>query len=174
VDDGEWHHLLGVIDENTWEVYVDCNLESTLTTSFNDLGLTSNEPLVIGMSSLGDQGDYKYFDGDIDEVRVYNRTLTQEEMELLCNAETYTETKEIEKENQKSAINIFPNPFESKVTVTSNKAINSIKLFSTDGKIIFEKTIDRESLSEDLDLSFLSSGIYYVKVNDEIIKKIVK
>ena len=75
--DGEWHHVVGVVSGLVVTLYVDGEMYEGETggTSNLNLGLSSvviaKHPIVAGCE----------FEGLIDEVRVYNRALSEEEVE---------------------------------------------------------------------------------------------
>lgn len=61
-------------------------------------------------------------------------------------------------------VTAFPVPAEGPVTVTAPSAINSIEIYSTAGARVI--CIDgNDSLSQDIDISALPSGIYLLRVN---------
>ncbi|MDY6769702.1 MAG: LamG domain-containing protein [Candidatus Nanohaloarchaea archaeon] len=80
VDDASWHHVAYVVDSahDEQRVYVDGALEATTTHTAN---LTFDNALhnwtTLGVNASGGE----HWSGDIDAVRVYNRTLTGEEVE---------------------------------------------------------------------------------------------
>ncbi|MBI2452076.1 hypothetical protein HYV50_03280 [Candidatus Pacearchaeota archaeon] len=75
-----WHHVVGVFESNTGKsLYVDGNFVANLTTS-----VTFN--LVTNRFRVGAEGDLfggLYFNGTIDEVAVWNRALTANEIKNL-------------------------------------------------------------------------------------------
>ena len=81
----EWHHVIGVYDGANIYIYVDgVSADSTpgsLTPPTRNGGTTYR----IGS---GGQSGTTYFDGDIDDVRVYSRVLTQAEITRLYNMGT--------------------------------------------------------------------------------------
>jgi len=85
VADGVWHHVAavlpeGVSDANEVELYVD-GLMETQTTSSSQLIDTANYYKVkIGAYNDPD----RYFNGLIDDVRIYNRALGQDEIENIA------------------------------------------------------------------------------------------
>jgi len=68
----KWHHLAATLTGNTAKFYINGILKQTFTAYV----ATSNLPLIIGARSI--YADY--FTGLIDEVRVYNRALSAEEI----------------------------------------------------------------------------------------------
>ncbi|MGB9714852.1 MAG: LamG-like jellyroll fold domain-containing protein, partial [Thermodesulfovibrionales bacterium] len=78
ITDGEWHHIVAIRDSSTNEVslYVDGVKEASTTTVYTgDFDSTAN--INIGWLNTG---SYYYFVGNIDEVAVYNRALTDSEV----------------------------------------------------------------------------------------------
>ena len=74
INDGNWHHGAATYDGTTVSIYVDGVLNVTCAKSFNTV-LTKFE---IGTAS-GWWGN-PYFNGTIDEVKIYNRVLSAEEI----------------------------------------------------------------------------------------------
>ncbi|MBD3182286.1 hypothetical protein GF312_08340 [Candidatus Poribacteria bacterium] len=74
IADNEWHHLAGTWDGTTINLYID----GELVKSGGCAGelKESNESLHIG-SRLGGE---RYLTGTVDEVRIYNRSLSQDEI----------------------------------------------------------------------------------------------
>lgn len=77
--DGNWHHVVGIHDtiENIVKLYVDNILISTSSGSYT---YTSKE-LYIGDGHLIDENNV--FDGIIDDIRIYNRALSEAEVQEL-------------------------------------------------------------------------------------------
>jgi FlaG/FlaF family flagellin (archaellin) len=90
--DGDWHFACGVYDGSEKRIYVDGSLEARATQhGGTPLGTGTTRYGFIGDGSEagsfdGDRND-EYFDGRIDEVRLYDRALDQEEIEALYTAD---------------------------------------------------------------------------------------
>jgi hypothetical protein len=89
VDDGQWHHVAGVFDNGTLTMYIDAGPEAsvfggstfgTATTRFGFIGIGSEATEFDGRPNATG-----YFDGDLDEVRIYDRALTQAEIAYLAD-----------------------------------------------------------------------------------------
>ncbi|WP_158648722.1 MULTISPECIES: LamG-like jellyroll fold domain-containing protein [Candidatus Nitrosocaldus] len=76
-NDGQWHYVVLTYDGSTLRLYVDGSLVSSLSTNGAVPDYNWNTPLTIGKNSLDNS---RYFTGDIDEVRVYNRALNAQEV----------------------------------------------------------------------------------------------
>jgi len=85
-NDNQWHNLIGIIDSNSFKLWVDGNLvgEDELYASTPDL--TNNDQLGIGHWALGDLGEHYYYNGIIDDVLIFNRVLTSEEITILSTS----------------------------------------------------------------------------------------
>ncbi|HEY4499997.1 MAG TPA: LamG-like jellyroll fold domain-containing protein [Candidatus Paceibacterota bacterium] len=88
VVDGNWHHIVGVANKssNTMFIYVDgINMPLTM----DSVGpapwpiVNNSEPVTFGYNNGGGE----YFNGTLDEVRMYNRALTEAEIQAIYDAE---------------------------------------------------------------------------------------
>jgi Concanavalin A-like lectin/glucanases superfamily len=84
IDDGQWHHVAGSYDSSTGTVafYTDGILEESKTSSGSIP--TNDEPLCIGMRRTR-----KGIDAIIDDVRLYNHTLTAAEIRSAMQGQAY-------------------------------------------------------------------------------------
>lgn len=82
-NDGDWHHVMAILDQNDWLLYVDCELVQSHTTSSSSPDISVNWPLTFGRYTLDNM---YYFDGDLDEVRIYDRVLNSDEICFLCGS----------------------------------------------------------------------------------------
>lgn len=80
---GTWYHLVGVRDGDELKLYVDGKPVATAAAGPADV---STGPLSVGRAKWGgSNGDF--FDGSIDQVRVYDRALTDDEVSALHSGE---------------------------------------------------------------------------------------
>ncbi|MBU1000890.1 LamG domain-containing protein, partial [Patescibacteria group bacterium] len=75
INDGNWHHIVGTYDETTLKLYVDGILDDS-STSYSGNMTTNAASVAIGARSSSTD----YFIGSIDEVRIYKRALTADEV----------------------------------------------------------------------------------------------
>ena len=80
VNDGIWHHLVGVYDTSNNMIYLDGSLASTTAVGFTTILHDASATPTIGKRP--DQLSL-YFNGLIDEVRIYNRALSANEVARL-------------------------------------------------------------------------------------------
>jgi hypothetical protein len=86
-NDGEWHHLCVsyMSDDYEWRMYIDGNLEG-ISTNINS-AINNTQEFRIGCiyGTISDSDPRDYFDGLIDEVSVWKKTLSHEDIRLLYN-----------------------------------------------------------------------------------------
>ena len=84
VDDNDWHHVAGVFDNGTLSIYID-GTEDASTTGGSTFGFGNLRYGFVGVGSEaeeydGAKGPLWYFHGGIDDVRIYNIALTQQDI----------------------------------------------------------------------------------------------
>ena len=83
--DGHWHHEVVIIDEGIFRIYFDGS--GLLHGSSDGAGLApSTAPLTLGCGDLNYVPDREvsYFRGQLDDLRIYNRVLSEEEIAVLA------------------------------------------------------------------------------------------
>ncbi len=93
---------------------------------------------------------------DVDRIRkIYNSTLSV-----------------INDDMGNAFIKVFPNPATQAVTITSSVNIRHLELLNPLGQLLLTKEFSKKEV--DLDISTLSAGMYFLKVNDTRVVKFVK
>ena len=82
VNDGNWHHVVSVLDGTSIKVYVDGVLEGTAT-GVGNMNANINTPINIGRRSYA--SSKLAFQGNIDETSIFNTALTQSEVTSIYN-----------------------------------------------------------------------------------------
>ena len=86
VGDGRWHHVAAAYDGQTLRLYVDGGERTKRFKNYRALP-KNNWNLYIGNLLVGDgECEFVAFDGLIDEVRIYNRALSADEIKTLATA----------------------------------------------------------------------------------------
>jgi hypothetical protein len=80
VNDGNWHHVAGVLRSGTIYLYIDGQLDASTATSYDIVD--SSYSLFIGAN---EQEAGRNFNGSIDEVRIWRVGLTQSQIEANMN-----------------------------------------------------------------------------------------
>jgi len=76
-----WYHVVGVLDRTTNTLKIIVNGFQTGSTPISELGtINPSNTLWIGRYNRDGRSRFEYFNGIIDEVRIYNRALTADEI----------------------------------------------------------------------------------------------
>ncbi|MCP4350346.1 MAG: LamG domain-containing protein, partial [Desulfobacterales bacterium] len=90
VDEDKWYHLVLIYQNCSWKLYVNTDL---VDTSSNHCITTSQGALEIGRK--GDSNNNTdFFRGIIDDIRIYNRVLSETEIKELSDGKCNTECNE--------------------------------------------------------------------------------
>ncbi len=172
-----WHHLVGVINQNgTSKLYVDGVLKFTNNTvsTFNSLCSTTNSSLRFG--GLWWNGDPNYLLGKLDDIGIWNRELTQDEITSLYYSENTCQSLVINTgvlsfnpPTYNNTITIYPNPANDHITIDCGNLSNvsgwTIKIVNTLGQEVFSGAMNTQQYIVPLN-SWGGQGVYLVKVYD--------
>jgi hypothetical protein len=168
VDDQSWHFLVGTYSKLGEKIiiYIDAVLSDT--SSYSDsIDYTPEPRNQIGRAKEGED----YFNGIIDEIRIYNRKLQQSDIDSLYNNFTFVE------ENTISEIPIdynikqnYPNPFNPKTKIGYSIPQFSnvvVKVFDILGNEI-ETLVNEEKQTGTYEITWyaenLPSGVYFYRL----------
>ncbi|SDF00937.1 Por secretion system C-terminal sorting domain-containing protein [Dyadobacter soli] len=74
----------------------------------------------------------------------------------------YSAIKSLKFDGQEQ-LNVYPNPTVDRIKVTSNQLVTNVKVYAQTGALVLNATPDS---SNEVDLTKLSQGTYYVKINN--------
>ncbi|MEM7102970.1 MAG: LamG-like jellyroll fold domain-containing protein [Bacteroidota bacterium] len=170
LDLNNWHHVLvmydGTIDTNNGidrvTMHIKCTEEfTTLETATGTLGniQTGTSPIGIGNYFVSHGGiscnPERAFEGNIDDIRIYNRLLTADEISVLCSELPVSVDNPV---TTLSDYNIFPNPAQNYLYIDTND-YSDFEIFNSQGKIVA-----RENLVEKNFIGHLPSGVYFIRL----------
>lgn len=82
--DDSWHFIVGQIASDTWRIWVDGEMISETDVNHENPVITNMDTLTIGaLSTPNGDGNYRFFEGVIDEVRIYNCILDSIDINVL-------------------------------------------------------------------------------------------
>ncbi|GAB4294420.1 MAG: hypothetical protein Kow0068_19260 [Marinilabiliales bacterium] len=162
VNDNQWHHIVAVKDTSgTISLFVDGSLDGTGNDFIDFWG--TNTLIGNGLNS-GDP-----FNGTIDDLRIYNRALTESEITAI-----YNETVSIVENTFDVSPVIYPNPTNGHVKIKFSEIQNNISITVSDvnGKLLSQsKTSNTNLIEVNIDGT---SGIYLLNVNSGNNRFVVK
>lgn len=159
VNDSMWHHVLGVVRGNTWLLYIDCNLEGAQSNSTVNPDVSSAANLGIGKDVFTDA---KYLDCEVDEVRIYNRELWQDEMDSLCATAVFASVDEPIQHHPH--IQIYPNPATHQIALALDLELigAQAEIVNLNGQTIENMQITE--LTQIIDVSTYDPGLYFLRI----------
>jgi hypothetical protein len=170
IEDTLWHHAVfnydGSLDgndgQNRVEIYLDNVKQETQLSSTGILGDiqngTAHLSLGVPLGSTGNICGGSYFDGVMDDIRLYNRTLSDAEVDTLYNEENpFSSIEEM-------IINptvFYPNPAGNFITLDiSMDKFDEIAIYSLHGQELRRFS----SGSSTINISSLAEGIYIISI----------
>lgn len=165
IDITGWHHYVYIISQsgNKKQMYLDGVLKSNANYALTCSN--KNLPFLIGAGTDVSGGSIR-FRGKIDDVCIYNRALTANEVSLLASSNNLCFNVGIEEVSSLSEGIFYPTTSNGSFTYSGEiSKLTSVEIFTIDGKII--KTLAKSEISETqgkLDLNNISNGLYFVKL----------
>jgi hypothetical protein len=157
LNDGSWHHIVAQNNSTVTQYYIDGQLDDSQTESMYRLsGPNSSAKMYLGINeALTGQ-----LDGYIDNFKMFDRTLTECEIDELYDIESTAKTTVV----KVPTVSIYPNPANSSFSIQnlSNEA-QSVTITDIRGRITQEASLTMENI----DISALSSGTYFVTISDK-------
>ena len=71
-----------------------------------------------------------------------------------------------------NSVSIYPNPTASKWTIESSRVINTLTLFNLLGQKVLDQTVNDTKVN--IDANNLKAGVYMLKMNKNILKRVIK
>lgn len=168
-EDFQWHHYTYVRQGNQHQIYADGFAFGWMP--FTNLPASSSGlPLTIGAQFNSQNTNYtNFFGGQIDEVAIYNRALSQAEIQSIYNAGANgkcSSTLNIEDDKVvDNAITLYPNPVIEELHVKlSKRASFNVSLINTNGAVL--KRFENVSSALKIDMNDKASGLYFVSVQN--------
>ena len=172
---GQWLHLVVRIQNNTISFYKN-GADMGVNIFGNQFSIPMiNQAIGITIGSNGDNGEW--FNGKLDDIGIWNRALTQEEIVGLFNAQSNTcETLVINSgplsfnpPTYASTVTIYPNPANDQITIDCGNLANvagwSIKIVNAIGQEVFSGAMNTQQYVVPLN-SWSGQGLYFVKIYD--------
>jgi len=177
LDIGNWHHMVIVFDsaqnQNIEDIkyYLDGVLINQLCGNVNTTGSVintgSSEPLTFGRycDLQSTQNNGYLFYGSLDDIGIWNRALTQQEVTNLYNA-SMTSIAEV---TNAPSFSIYPIPASDNINININSDASIVGtnyiLYDAVGRVVGSGTLATSTMI--ISLNGLSSGLYTLVINEQ-------
>jgi len=175
-----WKHLTIVINQSQVKLFINAQLVSTLNVGGSNIGFHAMNP-VFGKITDGAYS-IQFLSGSLDDIGIWNRALTQQEITNLYNSNicyqtvTVTDTLVINlgitgynPVTYSNSIKIYPNPTNDHITIDYGHftALNGhqIVIKNSMGQEMFQSAITQQSSYINLG-SWSGKGLYFVHILD--------
>lgn len=171
IESNEWHQIVIIVNSSQdMKIYVDCIDSLGDYSGFGGQLQYSDFPGVIGKHdrSLVDLADY--FKGTLDDFRYWDRAITVDEINTLCNNGLNVNEHLID---DAFYVKIYPNPSRNGIFNLKSEydSFTDLKVYNSLGTVVFSSNYQSE-----INLSRLPKGLYFVSIFDsekKINKKLI-
>jgi len=147
-----WNHFVFVYDGTNSKVYLNGTLFGTSPKTWNTIVTSSN-------FTIGGFFGENFFDGALDDLKIYNRALNATEISNLYIYNSLLSTDDFDSKNLKATI--YPNPASDFFTIEMENEVKSIEIYSIQGQKVLTAS------SKEINVSNLSKGMYLVRIEDQ-------
>ena len=193
LNDNNWHFVVLTANRllNQMVFYVDGILNNSLIDNKLSTGdITNSSNLKFGAARQECVTSNCYYNGKLDDIAMYNRVLTQEEITNLYNSVSSNECLTMtintgvlstNPVTYTSSVSIYPNPANDQITIDCGTLANvsgwSIKITNMQGQEVFSQPMNTQQYVVPLN-TWSGQGMYFVKIinaqNEVVnIKKII-
>ncbi len=161
INQNEWYMITVAVDQDSVKHY----LNGKLIGSFVKGNVKSNNGSLFALLGASRVND-RYFDGKMDDLRIYNKSLSQTEITTLyiegqtaANPKSYLEL---------SKVNIYPNPTSGILYVKSDKMYigYEVEVLNSLGQVLYKSTIDHNDYKINTS-DWASKGVHMVQIYGE-------
>ncbi len=154
----QWHHVVLTWDSSgVHNVYVDNVLTSNVDLASHTVTTPSPVNLMIGTQDPG----YRQFNGEIDDIRIYNRIISAAEVDSLFDQ---TDPIGIAEEEWAKYINIYPNPATDYIYINNVEKFTGYSIITTDGKYLVENISNKQA---QIKIDNLLPGVYILQLHTD-------
>jgi hypothetical protein len=165
-----WYHVVLAYDNDSIWLYVNATLQQTMYKGFSSVFLTSDSVM---LGNGANTQNNRFFHGAIDDIGFYDHVLNQQEIHVLYTAGN--PVTGIAENKTSTAFSISPNPGHDKLFISGTNLM-SYRLTNLLGEKV-DYNIFNSNYNE-IDISGLTNGIYYLEISDKenksAVRKIIK
>ncbi len=150
---GDWTHYVITYDDDSLKLYINNVLDFKIPKGFQSV-FGNTDPVLLGASN--DAVNNRYFNGAIDDIQIFDRVLTANEVALLFNAANPMLTVA---ENTSSSIAIYPNPANESLSIQNMEPCN-YELRDLAGQLLISFSGMEHQTT--IDVAHLQPGSYFI------------
>ncbi len=159
---GVWKHVVMIFSNNRNKIYVDGDLISDFPTGVFPNSINNSLPLIIGMDK---PGLVEYSNGKIDDLGIWNRELTSQEIANLYNNNLNSDEFIVEK----NIVSVYPNPASTQININFNNITNlnggTLKIINSLGQEVATTPITTSGTNSTMQLAtWGGTGMYFVQI----------
>ena len=164
----QWYNVVVTFNDTVYKTWVNNVLKATDTIATPGVHIgTSTDSASIGYNIYEATSGYPYgFKGILDDIRFYNRVLS--DTEILHLFPTGIENTVA----VNSTISIYPNPATTEISISASNLINQITITNLFGKTVYTHEYNSEHVQ--VNIADLPAGMYFIKINGAEVRKFVK
>jgi hypothetical protein len=166
--ESDWHHVIGTYDGTTAKLFIDGVLVNFLEIEYTLWN--SEQSLLFGKETYGLN---RQFDGDLDDIGMWNRVLSEDEIEKIFLSKPSTTTDVNDHSHPidfGGKVECYPNPTTDIINVDlsdlNKYSGQKLRIMNLSGQIVYEENVNQSKVVIDVK-SLLSSGIYVLNTVDQ-------
>ncbi len=170
-----WYNVVFSFDGQILKQYINGILISSNNLSGFSLNTNGNSGISIGVSDQAN-GHWSPFDGKIDDIGIWNRALTQDEITNLYTADNTCQSLVINTgllsfnpPTYTNTVTIYPNPANDHITIDCGTLATvsgwNIKITNILGQEVFNQPMNTQQYVVPLN-TWTGQGVYFVKIYD--------
>lgn len=169
VEASKWYFITASYDGDSINLYVDGKLESHMSDITGPTVITGHN---ITFGGLPGDESATWFNGFLDDVRLYNFALDTTQVKELYNS--YFGSTGIKPESENAAFRVFPNPANHSLNMEfdNNHIGAELEVFSITGQLVDKILITGIQMKKDI--SQYQTGFYFLKIKGEPVIKLLK
>ena len=164
IDVTDWHMITCSYNQTsqTAKIYIDGSLIASDLSTESYYSSPAYQPYLQFSRYHG--GDPQGVDGNIDEIGLWRRALTDSEVTQVYNQQGTLDINEFNLDN-KSEISLYPNPAKNRINIVGSNESQEYSIFNMVGEKVETGVID---VNKRIDINMLSKGVYILRFDDKI------